>query len=49
MHILLILHDPPYGSERCYNGLRLADHPLMLEPDRKSCPPSTDWLAERAF
>lgn len=24
MHILLILNDPPYGNERCYNGLRLA-------------------------
>jgi uncharacterized protein involved in oxidation of intracellular sulfur len=22
--ILLILNDPPYGTERCYNGLRLA-------------------------
>lgn len=22
--ILLILHDPPYGTERSYNGLRLA-------------------------
>jgi uncharacterized protein involved in oxidation of intracellular sulfur len=21
---LLIMNDPPYGSERCYNGLRLA-------------------------
>ena len=24
MHVLLILNDPPYGTERCYNGLRLA-------------------------
>ena len=24
MQILLILNDPPYGSERTYNGLRLA-------------------------
>jgi uncharacterized protein involved in oxidation of intracellular sulfur len=24
MKILLILNDPPYGTERCYNGLRLA-------------------------
>ena len=24
MHVLLILNDPPYGSERTYNGLRLA-------------------------
>ena len=27
MKILIVLNDPPYGSERCYNGLRLA-HPL---------------------
>jgi uncharacterized protein involved in oxidation of intracellular sulfur len=24
MHILFILNDPPYGTERTYNGLRLA-------------------------
>lgn len=24
MQILLILNDPPYGTERCYNGLRFA-------------------------
>ncbi len=24
MNILMILNDPPYGSERSYNGLRLA-------------------------
>ncbi len=24
MHILFILNDPPYGSERAYNALRLA-------------------------
>jgi uncharacterized protein involved in oxidation of intracellular sulfur len=24
MQALLILNDPPYGTERCYNGLRLA-------------------------
>jgi uncharacterized protein involved in oxidation of intracellular sulfur len=24
MHVLLILNDPPYGTERSYNGLRLA-------------------------
>ena len=24
MHILIILNDPPYGTERTYNGLRLA-------------------------
>jgi len=25
MHYLLILNDPPYGTERSYNGLRLAN------------------------
>jgi uncharacterized protein involved in oxidation of intracellular sulfur len=25
MKILIILNDPPYGTERCYNALRLAD------------------------
>lgn len=24
MHVLVILNDPPYGTERSYNGLRLA-------------------------
>ncbi len=24
MKILVVLNDPPYGTERCYNGLRLA-------------------------
>jgi len=25
MRYLFILNDPPYGTERCYNGLRLAN------------------------
>jgi len=25
MKILLILNDPPYGTERSYNGLRLEE------------------------
>ena len=25
MNVLFILNDPPYGSERCYNALRLAN------------------------
>jgi uncharacterized protein involved in oxidation of intracellular sulfur len=25
MRYLIILNDPPYGTERSYNGLRLAD------------------------
>jgi uncharacterized protein involved in oxidation of intracellular sulfur len=28
MHYLFILNDPPYGTERCYNALRLA-HALV--------------------
>lgn len=24
-HVLIILNDPPYGTERAYNGLRLAN------------------------
>lgn len=24
MHVLIIMNDPPYGTERTYNGLRLA-------------------------
>ena len=26
MNFLFVLHDPPYGTERVYNGLRWADH-----------------------
>lgn len=32
MNILLILNDPPYGTERCYNGLRLALALTKSEP-----------------
>jgi uncharacterized protein involved in oxidation of intracellular sulfur len=36
VQILLVLNDPPYGTERCYNGLRLAlaldkSGPLMAD------------------
>jgi uncharacterized protein involved in oxidation of intracellular sulfur len=30
---LLILNDPPYGTERCYNGLRLANALAKADPD----------------
>jgi uncharacterized protein involved in oxidation of intracellular sulfur len=30
---LLILNDPPYGTERCYNALRLAHSLLKNDPD----------------
>lgn len=31
MEMLLILNDPPYGSERSYNALRLADQLVTQE------------------
>ncbi len=33
MKILFILNDPPYGTERCYNALRLAQTLLKKAPD----------------
>lgn len=33
MKVLFILNDPPYGTERCYNALRLAHTLLKKEPD----------------
>lgn len=33
MTSLLILNDPPYGTERCYNALRLAHALAKLSPD----------------
>ena len=33
MKILLILNDAPYGSERGYNGLRLANNLVKSEED----------------
>jgi len=32
MKILLILNDPPYGSERSYNGLRVANALVKNDP-----------------
>ena len=29
---LFILNDPPYGTERCYNALRLAGALLKRDP-----------------
>ncbi|MDD5295755.1 MAG: DsrE family protein [Rhodocyclaceae bacterium] len=34
MKTLFILNDPPYGTERSYNGLRLA-RALSKQPDQK--------------
>jgi uncharacterized protein involved in oxidation of intracellular sulfur len=33
MHVLFIMHDAPYGSERPYQALRLADAMLQVEED----------------
>ena len=33
MKHLIVLNDPPYGTERCYNGLRLAYALLKNDPD----------------
>ncbi len=33
MKTLFILNDPPYGSERCYNALRLAHAILKKNPE----------------
>lgn len=33
MSILMILNDPPYGTERTYNGLRLAINLLAKHPE----------------
>ncbi len=32
MRTLFILNDPPYGTERCYNALRLANALLKKDP-----------------
>lgn len=32
MHALFILNDPPYGTERCYNALRLAAALVRNDP-----------------
>lgn len=32
MKYLFILNDPPYGTERCFNALRLAQALLKTEP-----------------
>lgn len=33
MNVLFILNDPPYGTERCYNALRLAHALSKSGPD----------------
>ena len=35
MHILFILNDPPYGTEKSYNALRLAIALLKADPERR--------------
>jgi sulfur relay (sulfurtransferase) complex TusBCD TusD component (DsrE family) len=41
MKTLFILNDPPYGTERVYNGLRLAH--ALLKKSRKRKLPSSSW------
>ncbi len=33
MQVLIIIQDPPYGSERAYQALRMADALLRMEDD----------------
>ncbi|HEY0838294.1 MAG TPA: DsrE family protein [Azospirillum sp.] len=33
MRYLFILNDPPYGTERCYNGIRLAHAVVKNDPE----------------
>lgn len=33
MKTLMILNDPPYGNERCYNALRLAHALVKQDPE----------------
>jgi uncharacterized protein involved in oxidation of intracellular sulfur len=35
MKILFILNDPPYGTERCYNALRLASALVKKNPEAR--------------
>jgi uncharacterized protein involved in oxidation of intracellular sulfur len=35
MNLLLIVNDPPYGSERCYNALRLAHALVKKDADAR--------------
>ncbi len=32
MKVLIVLNDPPYGTERCYNALRLANALSKRDP-----------------
>jgi uncharacterized protein involved in oxidation of intracellular sulfur len=44
VNYLFILNDPAYGTERSYNGLRLAMSLLTQEPGAKSR--SSSWATE---
>lgn len=35
MQYLFVLNDPPYGTERSYNGLRMARELLKSEDDNR--------------
>lgn len=36
MKLLMILNDPPYGTERCFNALRLAHAIMKRDPDSET-------------
>jgi uncharacterized protein involved in oxidation of intracellular sulfur len=40
VRVLLVLNDPPHGTERSYNGLRLAD--ALAKRDDAEDPSGTD-------
>ena len=46
---LFILNDPPYGTERSYNGLRLRRRPTMRSRSRvrSACSRRADTMAIR--
>jgi uncharacterized protein involved in oxidation of intracellular sulfur len=46
LKILFILNDPPYGTERCYNGLRLANALIKNDP---SCGVTVFLMADAVF
>jgi hypothetical protein len=43
MKTLVILNDPPYGAERSYNGLRLADADLVQGSHLSALEELTGW------
>ncbi len=55
MKVLVVLKDPPYGTERSYNSLRLAGSlakgednqaQVFLIGDAASCAPTRFWSSD---